>query len=129
MSFFIPIIYFILANGLIVILSNKNFEKCLPITIMLSTFTLYASQLLFKTFKIGFLINILLPVAFLLIFLKKYRIKEIADFKTKFFSNGFFLFIIIYISSSSLNPILSIWEYPMIAFSGVRMSWLMVEKK
>lgn len=97
MSFFIPIIYFILANGLIVILSNKNFEKCLPITIMLSTFTLYASQLLFKTFKIGFLINILLPVAFLLIFLKKYRIKEIADFKTKFFSNGFFLFIIIYI--------------------------------
>ena len=85
MSFIIPLI------------SKRSFGKCIPITLFLTAFSLYISQFLFHTFHIGFFINLLFPVAFILLLFIKYKKKELTEFKRLFFSNGFYSFIIIYI--------------------------------
>ena len=59
MSFLFPIIYFILANGLLVLISKKSFGKCLPVTMMINAFVYFFSQVIFRTFKVGFVVNIL----------------------------------------------------------------------
>ncbi len=97
MDLFIPLIYFILTNGLFVLLFNKSFGKCIPITLIISTFTLYISQFLFKTFNIGVIINILFPFIFLLLIFIKRKKENVQVFYKKFFSNGFYIFLVIYI--------------------------------
>ena len=97
MDLFIPLIYFVLTNGLFISLFNKSFGKCIPMTIITTTFTLYLSQFLFKTFYIGFLINILLPLTFIVIAFIKYKKATYQELYKNFFSNGLYIFIIIYI--------------------------------
>ena len=97
MDLFIPLIYFVLTNGLFILLFNKSFGKCIPMTIITTTFTLYLSQFLFKTFYIGFLINILLPLTFIVIAFIKYKKATYQELYKNFFSNGLYIFIIIYI--------------------------------
>ena len=97
MDLFIPLIYFILTNGLFVLLFNKSFGKCIPITLIISTFTLYISQFLFKTFNIGVIINILFPFVFLLLIFIKRKKENVQVFYKNFFSNGFYIFLVIYI--------------------------------
>lgn len=97
MDLFIPLIYFVLTNGLFILLFNKSFGKCIPMTIITTTFTLYLSQVLFKTFYIGFLINILLPLTFIVIAFIKYKKATYQELYKNFFSNGLYIFIIIYI--------------------------------
>lgn len=97
MDLFIPLIYFILTNGLFVLLFNKSFGKCIPITLIISTFTLYISQFLFKTFNIGVIINILFPFIFLLLIFIKRKKENVQVFYKNFFSNGFYIFLVIYI--------------------------------
>lgn len=97
MDLFIPLIYFILTNGLFVLLFNKSFGKCIPITLIISTFTLYISQFLFKTFNIGVIINLLFPFIFLLLIFIKRKKENVQVFYKNFFSNGFYIFLVIYI--------------------------------
>lgn len=97
MSLLIPLIYFILANGLLVLLSKKSFGKCIPITLMITAFTLYISQYLFKTFIIGTILNVLIPIAFLILLFIKYKKKTLKEFNKNFFTTGLYSFIVIYI--------------------------------
>ena len=97
MDVFIRLIYCMLTKGLFVLLFNKSFGKCIPITLIISTFTLYISQFLFKTFNIGVIINILFPFIFLLLIFIKRKKENVQVFYKNFFSNGFYIFLVIYI--------------------------------
>ena len=57
LSFIYPLLYLICATGFLVLISKRTFGKCLPVTMMLSAFSYFVSQALFKTFKVGFAIN------------------------------------------------------------------------
>ena len=98
MSLFIPFLYFIFATGLIVILTNKSFGKCLPITLMINAFSYFISQVLFNTFKVGFIINLLMVIAFIILLIVKKKQNKINDFKNNFFSKGFYAFIVIFLA-------------------------------
>ena len=92
MNLIFPLLYFLLANGTIVYISKKSFGKCIPLTMMITAFVMFFSQVLFGTFKIGFYFNILIAILFpiFLIINKK-------DIKAKYFSNGFYAFLTIYV--------------------------------
>ncbi len=96
-SFIIPLLYFILANGLFVSIFKKAFGKCLPVTMMITAFTYFFSQVIFHTFKIGLAINIIYAILFLVILAIKYKKKDLTDFKNNFFSKGFYAFLVIFI--------------------------------
>lgn len=95
MGFLIPLLYFLLFTLSLVVLTKKTFGKCFPLSIFISAFILFFSQFIFKTFIIGYYINIIFSLlgVILLIFKPATR-KKIKD---NYFSNGFFAFIILYI--------------------------------
>ncbi len=93
-DFIIPLVYFICTNGVSVLLFKKSFGKCLPMTLMATSFIVFLSQVFFKTFIVGYIINILLLP--LLVFLLIKNKNNIEDFKKNFFSNGFYIFILFY---------------------------------
>lgn len=98
MSFIIPLLYFIFTTALIVYISKNTFGKCIPITIFLTSFVYFFSQVIFKTFKVGLIINLLFPILFFVIILIKRKNKEeIKQFKSNFLSNGFYAFITIFV--------------------------------
>ena len=91
----IPFIYFLLCNALIVFISKKTFGKCIPLAILIPSFIYFFSQIIFHTFKVGFYINILLPIIGIGIILYKVIKKEnIEEFKKNYLSNGFYVFIV-----------------------------------
>ena len=97
MDFIIPLLYFLLANGFFVILFKENFGKCIPITLMVSSFTYFISQFLFSTFKYGFIINLLIAISFIIILIiQKIKQKNINEFKVNYLSTGFYIFVAIY---------------------------------
>lgn len=95
-SYLILLVYFLLANLATVILSKKTFAECLPLTMLAAAFSLYISQLLFKTFNIGFYINIiysLFPFAYI-----AYNHKnkdKLSQIKKNFLTTGFYYFVIV----------------------------------
>lgn len=97
MCFLFPLVYFITVTGFFVILFKKSFAKCLPLSFMISAFTLFISQFLFKTFLVGVIINLMVSLLFFFFLYKIIRKREIKEFKTLFFSKGFYLFLILYI--------------------------------
>lgn len=113
MSIIIPLLYFILANTFVTIITKKTFGKCLPMTLMINAIIMYLSQILFKTFKVGYIINLLLPLfAIILLIYKKLKTKEFNDIKSNIFSSGFYTFLIIYIFIVifDLNRGVSVWD-------------------
>lgn len=113
MSFVVPLVYFILANGLFVYIFKKSFDKCLPLTMMIITIIYFFSQVLFKTFKIGYIINLLLPIIFLILLIyRKITKKDLKKIKKQFFNKGFYAFILIYIFVYifNLNRNFSVWD-------------------
>ena len=98
-SFFGPLVYFILANANVVLLTKKSFGKCLPITLIASAFIVYFSQVFFNTFNIGIIVNIVIalisiPILIYLFFRKKDVFNE---FRDNFFKKGLLIFIVIYL--------------------------------
>lgn len=97
-SFLVPLLYFLLANGFFVYFTKKPFGKCLPFTFMIAAFDLFFSQVLFHTFLIGFIINYLFVVLFIILFVYSiYKKKNFNWFFDNYFSSGFYSFITIYI--------------------------------
>lgn len=96
MTAFAPLIFFSLLNGLTVSLSKKPFGKCLPLTMMLSTFVMYFGQLVFKTFQAGEGILIFLLTGSLVWMGIKWRKKD-SLFKENYFSYGFWAFLAVYL--------------------------------
>ena len=99
-SFIVPLIYFILANGLVVVISKRTFGKCMPITMMITAFTYFFSQVLCHTFKVGLIINVLYAIIFLIILIilkSKHKNQVLDNIKKRFFSKGFYAFLVIFI--------------------------------
>lgn len=93
--FVIPLVYFTCANGVSVLLFKKSFGKCIPMTLMSTSIIVFFSQVFFKTFIVGYVVNILLVVLFLFLLIRNKN--NLFEFKKNFFSNGFYTFIIFYI--------------------------------
>lgn len=94
-SFVAPLAYFLFFNATLVQLTRKSFGKCLPISMMLSAFLLFFSQLMFGTFWVGFIIGILfaiVAVPLLIIRRKKWQ-----EFRKLYFTAGMVTFLLIYI--------------------------------
>lgn len=98
MDFIIPLLYFICFNGELVILLKKSFSKCLPLTFMLTAFSLFFSQIVFKTFSIGIVANILFALSFLFTLgIKVIKKSSLEEVKELFLCNGLYIFILLYI--------------------------------
>lgn len=113
MSFIIPLLYFLLLTGFFVLIFKKSFGKCIPISFFFTALTYFFSQVLFKTFKVGFLVNILLVLLFsILLIIKRNDKKTIKEFKDNYFSLGFKVFLVIYLCVFifDLNRNFSVWD-------------------
>ncbi|MCI8346521.1 MAG: hypothetical protein HFJ12_01055 [Bacilli bacterium] len=113
MDFIFPLFYFILTTGFMVVISKKSFGKCLPLAMLLVAFTYFFSQVIFKTFKIGFYLNILFAALFLVwLLISKIKRKDLSEFKKRFLSKGFYFFLVIYIGVFlfDLNRDFSMWD-------------------
>ncbi len=113
MSFILPLIYFLLANTTTVLITKKTFGKSLPLTLMISSLTLFFSQILFSTFLIGFIINLFLtiiPIIYIIVF--KYKKKDLSNLKNNVFTKGLYTFILIYIAIFvfDYNRIFTVWD-------------------
>ncbi len=64
---------------------------------MVTAFTYFFSQVIFHTFKIGLLVNIIYAILFLIILAIKYKKKDLTDIKNNFFSKGFYVFLVTFI--------------------------------
>ena len=112
-SFLSILSYFLLANLSTVIISNKKFGKCLPLTLMSLAFLLFFSQIIFKTFSIGFYIGIvyaLLSIVYL--FYKRKDKKILKEVKENYLTPSFYSFItiLILITILDFNRTYSHWD-------------------
>ncbi len=94
---FIPFISFILVNILVIAVSRKSFGRTLPLTFMLTVIVLYISGLLFNSFTLGYIINIVLAVLGILVFVYKILIKKDKGLLKHILTKGFIAYIIIFI--------------------------------
>ena len=94
---FIPLLYFILANSFLVLITKKKFGITFPFTIMLSTIVVYVSGILFKNFIPGILLDLVVIPAIIIYLVanRKKKQKQIEDFKKNYFSNGFLIAIFV----------------------------------
>jgi hypothetical protein len=83
-------------NATLVFLTKKTFGKCIPISMMISAITLYLSQFIFKTFKVGFYFNLIFAI--LIIFLLLFNLKKDSYklFIKNYFTDGLIIFLTIY---------------------------------
>ncbi len=98
-NIFIPLIFFILLNSTVSVVSKEKFGTALPFTFILSSFVMYPSGYLFGTFNIGLSILVILSVASVplyLISIKKGYIDSLFISKN-IFTIGFVSFIFIFI--------------------------------
>ncbi len=114
LSFILPIIFILSYNGFFVIVFNKKFGKALPFSLITMTLTLFISQLIFQTFIVGIVADLLVCTSFIILLFTKKRER----LKGNFLTPGLFVFIAIYIFYYIIdfNRILKIWDE--IAFWG-----------
>ncbi|MBR1414177.1 MAG: hypothetical protein IJ574_05890 [Bacilli bacterium] len=96
MTYLIPILYFLFFTISLVVITKKSFGKCLPLSVFISSFIMFFSVILFKTFNIGFWINVLLALSFIIIipfYIWKKTIK-LEEIKNLVFTKGFYAYII-----------------------------------
>ena len=99
-SFFIkPLIYFLLFNATLVLITKKQFGKCIPLSFILSALIMFAFQAVFNTFTIGYYVLILfalasIPIIIFYLIKNKEKFKE---FKGNYFDKGLIAFIVIYL--------------------------------
>ena len=98
LGFIFILLYYLLANGFFVVVFKKTFGKCLPLTFIINAFVYFLSQMLFNTFKVGFVINLLFALLFAIyliaLIIKK---KDLQFIKKNYLSSGFYSFITIYV--------------------------------
>lgn len=98
MSFILPLMYILLSNATMVQITRRSFGICLPLTLMLSAFSLFLSQIIFDTFNVGFVINIAFSLMSIAILIFSIKNKKINEFKKNYFSNAFYIFIGAYLA-------------------------------
>lgn len=113
MYLIIPLIYFLLFNGTLTVVFKKKFGECLPLTLVITTLIMFISQLLFKTFNVGFYLNIFVAVLFpILLGYFKFIAKKKLELKENYFTKGFFIFVLLYLFVMILdfNRTFSQWD-------------------
>ncbi|MBR3386025.1 hypothetical protein IKG68_00415 [Candidatus Saccharibacteria bacterium] len=94
-GFVVPLVYLLLFTASLVFLTKRSFGKCLPLTMMLSAFLLFFSQLLFGTFLVGFVAGIVFAfAAFIIVWVRR---KEWNTLKRQYLTTGLIVFLVIYI--------------------------------
>lgn len=93
----IPVVFFLVINSGLSVLLKKGFGKVLPLTLISSSFVLFLSQLVFGTFRIG------IYTMYILFFVSMYFIYREKDRKRYIFTNGFYLFICIFVVFAFIN--------------------------
>lgn len=83
----IPILFFLIVNSASSVTFKKNFGFMLPITYLITIVLMFISQLVFKTFNVGFYLLIVLFICSLYVLYKH------KDEKEYIFTNGFYLFL------------------------------------
>ena len=96
-SFIIPLLYILLANATTVLITKKSFIKSLPLTLLFTPFPLFFSGLIFSTFKVGIIINILYALTSIVLIIIAIRKNKIQEFKNNYLTFGLLSFIILYI--------------------------------
>lgn len=112
-SLFCVCIYLLLANLTTVIICNKTFGKCLPLTMMMQAFTLYLSQMIFKTFNIGFYLSIIYALISVIYIIKNRNNKIVLkNIHNNYITNSFYFFIIvlIFFSIFDFNRVYTHWD-------------------
>ncbi len=98
------IVTYLFFNLLIVIPTNyikqSNHGKSLPLVFISSVLVLYLSQIIFKSFLIGFYLLLILALFGLFLLVRNIKNK---DFLNRYLTNGFYLFIIIFIVLALYN--------------------------
>ena len=98
------IVTYLFFNLLIVIpinyIKQTNYGKSLPLIFTSSVLVLYLSQIIFKSFLIGFYLLLILALLGLYLLIK--NIKD-RDFLNRYLTNGFYLFIIIFMVLALYN--------------------------
>ena len=97
-SFLLPLIVILLSNATTVYIFKKSFGKTLIFTLLLFSFPLFISGLIFNSFKIGYVLNILYSISIIPFLIKNRKNTNlIMNFKSNYFSMGFFAFLAIYL--------------------------------
>ena len=112
-SYFVILVYFLMANLTTVIISRKTFGKCLPFTLMLSAFLLFFSQIIFKTFNVGFYFGVVYSLFPLFYLVYKRRDKKLlGKIKENYLTVSFYSFIVIFslITIYDFNRTYSHWD-------------------
>lgn len=112
-SLFCVCIYLLLANLTTVIICNKTFGKCLPLTMMMQAFIIYLSQMIFKTFNIGFYLAIIYALISVTYIIKNRKSKTILKkIHNNYVTNSFYFFIIvlIFFSIFDFNRVYTHWD-------------------
>lgn len=91
------LLYFLLMSSLVTLIFDKKFVKSLIFSILFSVFILYFSQLIFKTFDIGFKFLLIINLINIPLLIKEYKMDKLKKYKSNYFSYGFYGFIIIFI--------------------------------
>lgn len=92
MRLLVPFIFFLILNISTTILFKQKFGNTLPVTLLFSTFVIYYSQFIFRTFIVGYyILGLLLFLSLVLLVLKR----NDKTFRNNFFSNGLYCYIII----------------------------------
>lgn len=112
-SFLFPLVYFLLSNAFFVYLLKKSFGRVLPLTMIISSLSYFFSQVLLKTFLIGFFINLLFAIVFIILILRdKIKGKDLTFFKGNYFTKGLYLFFILYlfVYIFDFNRCFTVWD-------------------
>ena len=91
-SFLIIIIYSLMTTGTMVMLSRKSFGICFVPAVILSTISMYFSQMVFRSFFPGMILNLLFAILFPVLLLRE---KNRILIKDGYFTYGFVLFLAI----------------------------------
>lgn len=110
-----PLLYLILFNGLVVFFTKKSFGKCFPLTFMMNAFVYFLTEIIFHTFKVGFALNLLFPIVFIVLMVRLFLLKkkdQIKEFKKNYFTNGMVAFLVIYVCIFifDLNRTFTVWD-------------------
>jgi len=92
LNMFVPFLFFVSLNTLMVFATKKDFGKCIPLTLMSCGFVMYFSQMIFNTFNVG--LYLLIGAAIISLIIYRGEKRSISDTLNGY---GFIAFAVIYL--------------------------------
>lgn len=95
-SLILPFFFLVGLNFFTISLTKKKFGHCLPVTMIGVVLVVYFSQMLFHSFRYGMIVVMIAAAVGCILFFVYLGRKKTDEIKELFFSNGFWVFIVIY---------------------------------